>query len=152
MEWYVFFTCLLYLGILWKLWKGEVLIMKYAGVMLNVHSVLNLVIHDSYWWTPIILFIFSNIGDNLAKSIPGPFVTYDANYRSDCARSDKLKTGWWMREEDDVSVLCDTLLECNLNGEYKPGGAGSRWKYDGIIWKNFRGEGGSMKKTEMRLF
>ena len=57
-----------------------------------------------------------------------------------------------MREEEDVSVQCYTLLECNLNGEYKPGGTGARRKYDGIIWKNFGGEEGSMKKTEMRLF
>ena len=96
--------------------------------------------------------MFSNIGDNLEKSIPGPFVTYDANYRPDCARSDNLKTGWWMREEDDDSVDCDTLLESNLNGEYKPGGTGARQKYDGIIWKNFGGEEKSMKETEMNLF
>ena len=57
-----------------------------------------------------------------------------------------------MREESDKTVDCHTLLESNLNGEYKPGGTGANRMYDGIIWKNFGGEQVSMKNSEMRLF
>ncbi|XP_072039737.1 microfibril-associated glycoprotein 4-like [Amphiura filiformis] len=95
-----------------------------------------------------------DIGDSLAKSNPGTFLTHDHGSRIECASTLNLHTGWWF-SNDRNGKDCHELLESNLNGDYKAACCANAHTvqdmYDGVVWKSWSDEYTSMKTTDMSI-
>ncbi len=91
--------------------------------------------------TYFFIFILGTAGDSLAYHRGRNFTTQDQDNDihtyGNCAK--KRHGAWWY----------NTCHDSNLNGIYRH--ANPCPKYDGVIWKHWKGNEYSLKRTEMKI-